>query len=376
MSNNEAEDLVLSVKKLAEREIPRFQSEEYYNKIPLDLFRIFAEFGLAGLNISEEFGGIAASPVTAAEILEEIAAVDLGPAIFISVHSMVCGLIERFGNLDQKRRFLPRLAEGKMLAAFALTEPNAGSDASNLQLQAVKSAANYELSGEKCYISSAGWAGLYLVFGRTAPGEGGKGISAFLVEAPLPGLSISAPERKMGCELSPIASMHFEKALVSAENLLGEEGGGYKVALGGLAGGRINIAACANGISRTALQRALAYVRERKQFNKAIFDFQGVQFMLADMAMKLQAGRAVTAQAANCLMQDPKSKQNRLLPSIAKCLATDNAMAITTDAVQLLGGAGYIKDYQVEKLMRDAKMLQIVEGTNQVQRMVIARELS
>ncbi|MCB0311237.1 MAG: acyl-CoA dehydrogenase family protein, partial [Bdellovibrionales bacterium] len=291
-------------------------------------------------------------------------------------HNMACELIERFGTSAQQGRYLTRLASGELLAAFGLTEPGAGSNASALKTHASRRGDNFILNGEKCYITSAGWAGVYLVFARTLEGSAGKdGISAFLVDDDCSGLSISPAEKKMGAELSPIASLTFNEAQVPAGQLLGELHKGYQIALSGLARGRIGIAAIANGIASAAIKLAMKHLSERMQFEQRLIEFQGLQFMLADMQTSLEAAQLLTWQAAHTLESFPKSPLNRRYPSHAKLFATDSAMRITTDAVQLLGGAGYIKEYGAEKLMRDAKMLQIVEGTNQIQRLVIAREL-
>ncbi|MBN8549090.1 MAG: acyl-CoA dehydrogenase family protein [Deltaproteobacteria bacterium] len=373
--SKELQEMRESVRKLAHKLIPQFRSSEFYNTVPRRLFSSFAELGLAGLSIPEDYDGIAASAATSAAVLEEVAAVDLGPAIFISVHSMVSGIIARGGSEDQKRRYLPKMSSGEFLGAFALTEPSAGSDARNLKSSAKRDGDTFILNGSKCYITSAGWADLYVTFAKTSE-NGEEGISCFIVEANTPGLIISSPEKKMGCELSPIASLTFENMRLAKSQLLGTLHKGYATALGGLAGGRVNIAACANGLSRTAIEKAVAHLNERQQFGSKLMEFQGLQFMLADMQMKYEAARLLTLNAADLLDQATKSPEARMAPSIAKCYATDAAMQITTDAVQLLGGAGYIKDYDVERLMRDAKMLQIVEGTNQIQRMLIARELA
>jgi alkylation response protein AidB-like acyl-CoA dehydrogenase len=330
------------------------------------------------MSIPEEFGGIDASAATTAAVFETMARFDAGPAIFISVHAMVAGLINRCASNDQKHEYLPRLASGELLAAFALTEPHAGSDAQALSTEARTVSGGFSLKGSKCYITSAGFADLYLVFAKTSA-DGHSGISAFLVPSSTAGLTIGKPEKKMGAELSPIASLFFDDAFVPNSCLVGPLHEGFKVALSGLAGGRVNIAACANGLSRAALDAATAHIKERHQFGKPLAEFQGLQFMLADMYQKLQAARLLTEQAANELdaqrRGDTKGINTKLSSSVSKCFATDAAMSITTDAVQLLGGAGYIKEYAVERYMRDAKMLQIVEGANQIQRMIIAREL-
>jgi alkylation response protein AidB-like acyl-CoA dehydrogenase len=377
MHPQSVDPLVLeTVHRVAAAEIGKYQRPEYYNTVPRELFRALCDAGLGGLSIPEEHGGIQASASTTAAVMEALARYDLGPAIFVSVHAMVSGLLSRFGTKEQKDRYLPAMATGDILAAFALTEPNAGSDAAALSTEARLEGDRYILKGNKCYITSAGFAELYLVFARTQNGKD-SGISAFLVPENTPGMTIGKPEHKMGCELSPIASLFFDQAEVSKDALLGPVNSGFKVALAGLAGGRVNIAACANGLSRSALDIAMNHIRERKQFGKALAEFQGLQFMVADMYSKLEAARLLTYKASGEIDRDRSGEKadTKLSSSVAKCFATDAAMSITTDAVQLLGGAGYIKEYQVERLMREAKMLQIVEGANQVQRMIIAREL-
>lgn len=372
----ETSEICGSVRKLMTRLIPQFRAPEHLNTVPRKLFSALAELGLAGLSIPEQFGGIEASSSLCAAVMEELAAEDLGPAVFCSVHSMVAGILVRHANEEQKTRYLPKMATGEFLGAFALTEPSAGSDARSLKTHARREGDTYVLNGEKCYITSAGWADLYVVFARTQAGTDSNGISCFIVEAKTPGLVVSSPEKKMGCELSPIASLTFQDMKVPASQLLGIEHKAYSTALSGLAGGRVNIAACANGLSRSAIEKATRHLSERSQFGSKLIEFQGLQFMLADMQMKYEAARLLVMSAAAALDAKDSSSRARMAPSIAKCFATDSAMSITTDAVQLLGGAGYIREYEVERLMRDAKMLQIVEGTNQIQRMLIAREMA
>lgn len=376
MSATTPDALVLeTIERVCRSEIAKYQNEQFCNTVPRPLFRAFSDAGVAGLSVPESLGGIAASASTCAAAFELISRYDLGPAIFLSVHAMVCGLIGRFGTKEQKEDLLPRLASGELLGAFALTEPGAGSDAQSLTTEAAIVSGGYSLKGSKCYITSAGYADLYVVFARTTDAAG-SGISAFLVPASAKGMSIGSPEKKMGCELSPIASLFFDEALIPASALLGPLHQGFKVALSGLAGGRVNIAACANGLASAALDVAVRHLRERKQFGKALAEFQGLQFMVADMHTRLEAARLLTHKAAQDLDTPAASASStRLSSSVAKCFATDAAMSITTDAVQLLGGAGYIKEYAVERLMREAKMLQIVEGANQIQRMIIAREI-
>lgn len=374
---NEIETTLQSIRKIAEAEIPNYKTDKHYNTVPMELFKVLSEQGISGLNIDSEYFGCKHSALLTARVMEELARVDSGVAIFISVHLMVSGIINGFGNENQKKEILPKLASGKALGAFALTEPQAGSDASSIKTRAKKKGKSWVLNGEKCYITSAGFADIYIVFAVNEDLDDNSGkdkMLAFLVDAKVKGLTISNPEKKMGAELSPIASMTFNNVEVSDSSLLGEENKGYKIALSGLAGGRINIAAIACGISDSAILKAKEYLKERKQFGKTIDNFQGLQFILADMAMNYEASRQLYLFAANTLDNDPKSNLNKLYPAYAKCFSTDACMKITTDAVQLLGGAGYIKEYGVEELMRAAKMLQIVEGTNQIQRSIIAKE--
>jgi alkylation response protein AidB-like acyl-CoA dehydrogenase len=372
-TNTEQQAMIESVRKLSLKEIPRYKNERYYNTLPRELFSSFAALGICGLSVSQKYGGLEAGHLTSALLMEEISAVDLAPAIFISVHNMVSGLIEGFGDTNQKEKFLQRLSCGELLGAYALTEPQAGSDAANLKTSAKKTEQGYLLNGEKCYISSAGFCDLYLVFARTSSeANRGKGISAFLVEADLAGISVSSPEKKMGCELSPISSVSFNNVALPADSLLGDLDDGYRIALSGLSGGRLSISACANGLSREAINIALAHLKQRQQFGRTLFEISALQSILADMKIKYEASKLLTIQAGKSLDNDVASDESRLYSSIAKCHNSDAAMSITTDAVQLLGGAGYISDYRVEQLMRDAKMLQIVEGTNQIQRRVIA----
>lgn len=379
MTNTSDQNLILeTVERLCQTEIPNYQSEAHYNTVPRKLFQSLCDVGLGGLSIPEDFGGIAASATTTAAIFDTISRFDVGPAVFLSVHTMVTGLISRCGNSSQKKEILPRMASGEILGAFALTEPQAGSDARSISTEARKTEGGFLLKGNKCYITSAGFADLYLVFAQTKS-DSTSAISAFLVPGDTKGLSIGKPEKKMGAELSPIASLFFEDAFVPDSALLGTIHEGFTVATSGLASGRVNIAACANGLSDSALRIACKHLRERSQFGHPLAEFQGLQFMVADMHQRLQAARLLTQEAAEDLdatrAQAGASANVKLSSSTAKCFATDAAMSITTDAVQLLGGAGYIRDYTVERLMRDAKMLQIVEGANQIQRIIIAREI-
>lgn len=380
MNTVEPDQLIVeTVTRLCTEEFPKYQNDTHYNTVPKALLAALGAIGLGGLSVPEEYGGLSTSATTAAKVFETMAQVDVGPAIFISVHTMVSGLVTRFGTTEQKETLLPKLATGEILGAFALTEPHAGSDAQALTTEARRVEGGFSLRGSKCYITSAGFADLYIVFARTLTSRNESSISAFLVPSSTHGLSVGKPEKKMGAELSPIASLFFEDAFIPDSALLGELHSGFKVALSGLAGGRVNIAACANGVSRAAINTAISYMKERKQFGKPLAEFQGLQFMLADMHQRLRAAQLLTEKAAYELdlnrSQESAIANVKLSSSVAKCFATDAAMSITTDAVQLLGGAGYIREYAVERYMRDAKMLQIVEGANQIQRMIIAKEL-
>lgn len=371
--------IVETVERLSRDEFHKYQNDSFYNTVPKALVKSIGAIGLGGLAIPEEYGGLDSSALTTAKVFETMARFDSGPAIFVSVHAMVSGLITRFGTTTQKGALLPQLATCSLLGAFALTEPHAGSDARALSTEARRVDGGFCLKGSKCYITSAGFADIYIVFAKVITPEKTSEVSAFIVPSDTKGLTIGKPERKMGAELSPIASIFLDDAFVPESALLGDLHGGFKAALSGLAGGRVNIAACANGISRAAIDAATVHIKERKQFGKALAEFQGLQFMLADMYQRLRAAVLLTEHAAyelDLLRAGSATAANiRLSSSTAKCFATDAAMSITTDAVQLLGGAGYIKEYAVERYMRDAKMLQIVEGANQIQRMIIAKEL-
>lgn len=339
-----------------------------------EIFDLMAKSGLTGAAISEALGGTAMSSLATSSIIFELSRVQLGPAIYLSVHYMVSRLIETWDRAGRHHPTLRDLAAGKSLGAFCLTEATAGSDAAALKTQATKLTDGYRIDGEKIYITSAGHADVYLVFARTG-GEGKEGISAFVVAKDTPGISFGAHERKMGCEGAPIASIRFDNCIVPQSALLGDEGAGYKIALSGLSAGRISIGAAACGLASASLELATRYASERRQFGSAIAEFQGIQFMLADMYLRLRPALLLVRDAAHKLDRKAPGGEERLVSSAAKCFATDAAMFVTTEAVQIFGGAGYLKDYQVERFMRDAKMLQIVEGTNQIQRSLIARSI-
>lgn len=332
-----------------------------------DLFEKFKQIGIFGLSVSEDSDGTNQSNLSIANCIYAISQAQLSPAIYISVHLMVSKLIEKFSNKNSL--LISELASGQKLAAFCLTESSAGSDAQALQTKVTKSGNDYIINGEKIYITSAGIADVYLVFAKDDESK----ISAFIVNKENPGLSFGSEEKKMGAEGSPISSVVFDNCKVKSEDLLGQAGEGFKIALSGLNSGRINIAAAACGISYRAIEIAKEHLNNRKQFGQSLSQFQGLQFMIAEMETKLKASILLTIDAAKDLDKNPNTK-SRSGASMAKYFSTESAMKICTDSVQILGGAGYLRDYGVEQLMRNAKMLEIVEGTNQIQKLLIAKE--
>jgi acyl-CoA dehydrogenase len=343
------------------------------DEFPRDVIREMAKLGIMGLPIPEAWGGVGADFVSYINAIEEIAYASATVGVILAVHTSVGTFpILYFGTEEQKQKYLPKLASGEWLAAFALTEPNAGSDASSIRTRAVKDGDSYVLNGSKIFITNAGEADVYCVFAVTNPHQRSHGISAFLVDKDTPGFKIGKKEKKMGLHGSSTCELLFEDARVPAANLLGMEGGGFTIAMRLLDGGRIGIAAQALGIAKAAFDAANEYVHTRKQFGHEIFDFQGVQFMLADMATKIEAANWLVYNAA---VRKEKGLECSKQASMAKVFASDTAMQVTTDAVQLFGGYGYMHEFNVERYMRDAKITQIYEGSNQIQRIVIARNL-
>ncbi|HZC04329.1 MAG TPA: acyl-CoA dehydrogenase family protein [Ktedonobacterales bacterium] len=357
----------------AQREIaPHADMWDEEHHFPREVLRPMAELGLAGLLTPEEYGGSALPRLIGALIYEQLAQADMATAVWLSVHNMVAGLIATFGDDAQKRRWLPRMASGEALGAFSLSEAHAGSDANALRATAQRDGDDYVLNGSKYWVTSAGEADIYAVMLRTDAEAGSKGVSTFIVERDIPGFSIGKLERKMGLRSSPTGELIFENCRVPAANRLGAEGQGLKIALSSLNGGRVNIGAIAVGVAQAALDVATRYAGERIAFGKPLGAFEGIQFMLADMAMKTQASRLLVYEAA---WKVDNGEPSVTAAAMAKCFATDTAMAVTTDAVQTLGGAGYVRDWPTERYMRDAKVGQIFEGANQIQRIVIARGL-
>ena len=343
--------------------------EERYDRA---LFTRMGELGLTAIPYPEELGGAGLSYFAWVLACEEIAAADMGMAVSLAVHVLAQLCIFSFGTDEQKARLLPPMTAGTQLGAFALTEPGAGSDAAALSLSARRTSDGYALSGTKVWITNAGEADQYVVFATVDKSRGAEGVTAFAVARDTPGFRVGSHERKMGIRDSPAAELVFEEALVAEANRLGAEGEGLKVALGSLASGRISIAAACTGLARAALEHATRYATQRTQFGRPIAEQEMVQAMLADAAVAVDASRLLTWRAAR--LRDAGGQINAA-SSMAKMFASDTAMRVATDAVQIYGGAGYSRDNPVERFMRDAKGAQIYEGTNQVQRLIIAQQL-
>jgi alkylation response protein AidB-like acyl-CoA dehydrogenase len=344
---------------------------EERGEFPRDVLRTLGRAGLLGLPYPEEFGGGGQPYETYLQVLEVLAGRWLAVAEAVSVHTLACYPVAAYGSDGQRKRFLPDLVGGELLGAYCLSEPQGGSDAASLATRATLDGDEYVVRGTKAWITHAGVADVYNIFCRTG-GPGAEGISCLLADAGTPGITAHARERTMGLRSSPVAQLSFDDARVPADRLIGEAGGGFRIAMTALDSGRLGIAACAVGLAQAALDYAVGYGREREQFGRRLTELQGVGFMLADMATKISAARALTLHAAR--LRD-HGQPYGVEAAQAKLFASDVAMAVTTDAVQVLGGYGYVSDHPVERYMREAKALQIVEGTNQIQRMVIARSL-
>ena len=339
---------------------------------PVETLREAAALGFGAITIDPEFGGSGLTRLDAALVFEELAGACPSTAAYISIHNMVAGMIGRFGNDAQRAEQLPKLATMEAFASYCLTEPNAGSDAASLTTRAERRGDAYVLNGAKAFISGGGRADLYLVMARTG-GEGAGGISAFIVQNGTPGLSFGAQEEKLGWHSQPTAAVLFDDCEVPAQNRVGEEGIGFKVAMAGLDGGRLNIGACSLGAGAAALRIATDYVRERQQFGRPLASFQSVKFKLADMATALEAARLLLHKAA-CAV-DAREPDATALAAMAKRLATDTGFEVVNEALQLHGGYGYLRDYPLERFLRDLRVHQILEGTNEIMRVIIARHL-
>jgi alkylation response protein AidB-like acyl-CoA dehydrogenase len=339
---------------------------------PVDVLREAAELGMAAIYCRDDVGGSGLRRLDGVRIFEQLAIADPTTAAFLSIHNMCAWMIDTFGTDEQRKEWIPRLAPMDVIASYCLTEPGAGSDAGGLSTRAVKQGGDYVLDGVKQFISGAGASDLYLVMART--GEGGPGgISAFMVEKGAPGLSFGANEKKMGWRTQPTRQVIMEGVRVPAANLVGAEGDGFKIAMAGLDGGRLNIGACSIGGGQAALDKAIAYMRERKAFGRRIADFQALQFRVADIATSLETARSMLWRAVSAL--DEKSPEATRLCAMAKRVATDAGFNAANDALQLFGGYGYLADYGVEKLVRDLRVHQILEGTNEIMRVIVARGL-
>ena len=356
-----------------ERVAPRAAEIDRTAEFPWDLVRAMGKMGLLGVCLPEEYGGAGQSFVLFAMIVEELCKACATTGLIMDVNISLCAEpILLFGNEEQKKRFLTPLASGEKLGALAITEPEAGSDAAGIKTTAVRDGDQYVLNGTKIFTTNGGVADIYVCTAVTDPGAGHKGITDFVVEKGMPGLSFGEPLHKLGICGSATTEVHFDNVRVPVANRLGEEGMGFKITMDTLDGGRIGIAAQAVGIAQSALDDAVAYITQRKQFGQRIADFEAVQFMVADMATQIEAARLLTLQAAELREKRiPCARES----SMAKLFAGDMAMRVTIDALQLFGGYGYIKEYPAERHMRDAKITQIYEGTQQIQRLVIARSI-
>ena len=372
LPTDEATDLVRLVRELADKELhPRAAEAEATETFPRDMFTLLGRAGILGLPYPEEYGGGGQPYEVYLQVLEELARVWATIGVGVSVHALSCfGLVTR-GTEEQKQRWLPDLLGGELLGGYCLSEAHAGSDPAAMRTTASRDGDHYVIDGTKAWVTHGGHADFYKVMARTSDER--NGISCFLVPADTEGVVADPPERKMGLTGSTTATVRFERARVPADRLLGDEGDGLKIALAGLDSGRLGIAAVATGLAQAALDDAVAYAKTRETFGQRIIDHQGLAFVLADMAAAVGSARATYLAAARLRDQGlPFSTE----ASIAKMVATDNAMKVTTDAVQVYGGYGYTRDFPVERYMREAKVMQIFEGTNQIQRMVIGRALA
>jgi alkylation response protein AidB-like acyl-CoA dehydrogenase len=372
LPTDEAADLIVLARDIADKVLtPIVDAHEKAESYPEGVFPQLGAAGLLSLPQPPEWGGGGQPFQVYLQVLEEIAARWAAIAVAVSVHSLACHPLLAFGSDEQKQRWLPGMLSGEQIGAYSLSEPQAGSDAAALRCSAKRSDDGYVLNGSKSWITHGGRADFYTLFART--GDGSRGISCFLVPAGLPGLSFGKPEEKMGLHAVPTTSAFYDHARIDADRLIGEEGQGLQIAFSALDSGRLGIAAVAVGLAQAALDEATAYANERTTFGRKIIDHQGLGFVLADMAAAVTSARATYLDAAR---RRDAGRPYSTQASVAKLIATDAAMKVTTDAVQVFGGVGYTRDYRVERYMREAKIMQIFEGTNQIQRLVIARALA
>ncbi|MBC7594898.1 MAG: acyl-CoA dehydrogenase family protein [Kineosporiaceae bacterium] len=373
MPTDESADLIELVREISAKELaPKVVEAERTETFPRDVFRTLGRAGLLSLPYPEEYGGGGQPYEVYLQVLEEIGSVWASVGVGASVHALSCFGLFTVGTDEQKNNWLPGMLSGEQLGAYCLSEAHAGSDPAAMRTKAVRDGDFYVINGAKAWTTHGGQADFYKVMARTSD-DGARGISCFLVPADTEGLESDPPEGKMGLTGSHTTTMRFDNVRISADRLLGKEGQGLKIALAGLDAGRLGIAAVATGLAQGALDAAVAYAKERQTFGKAIIDHQGLGFLLADMAAAVESARATYLAAAR--LKDAGRPYSRLA-SIAKLIATDNAMKVTTDAVQVVGGYGYTGDFPVERVMREAKVMQIFEGTNQIQRLVISRDLA
>ncbi|PRW63713.1 acyl-CoA dehydrogenase family protein [Actinopolyspora mortivallis] len=371
LATQEATDLIALTREIARRELAPAAAEAEENEtFPREKFELLGKAGLLGLPYPEEYGGANQPYEVYLQVLEEISSAWMTVGVGLSVHTMSCYPLAEFGTAEQRERWLGEMIGGGTLGGYALSEPHAGSDAASLRTRAEPDGrGNYAVSGTKCWITHGGVADFYTLMARTSE----EGIGCLLVDGRAPGLSAGAPERKMGLTASPTTELVLDGVPVAGDRLIGEPDRGLSIALRALDSGRLGIAACAVGLAQAALDLAVDYAKQRSQFGRPIIRFQGVEFLLADMEAAVQSARATYLDAAR--RRDAGRSFGRQA-AVAKLLATDAAMKVTTDAVQVLGGVGYTRDFPAERYMREAKVLQIFEGTNQIQRMVIGRELA
>src|SRR5215468_9337054 len=341
-------------------------------EFPIEALRRAAELGFAGIYVGEEFAGSGLGRLDATLIFEELAAACVSTAAYLSIHNMAAWMIDRFGTREQRARFLPKLMNMAHFASYCLTEPGSGSDAAALATRAVKDGAEYVLNGTKAFISGGGVSDVYVTMVRTGA-AGAKGITCLVIEKDAPGLSFGKQEKKLGWNTQPTAMVIFEGCRVPVANRLGEEGDGFKIAMAGLDGGRLNISACSLGGARASLEAARRYMGERTQFGKKLAEFQALQFRLADMATELDAARLMVWRAAQSL--ERADSDATLHCAMAKRFATDAGFAVCNEALQLHGGYGYLKDFPIERYLRDLRVHQILEGTNEIMRVIISRRL-
>ena len=339
---------------------------------PVDTLKEMAGLGFAGIYLQEEHGGSGLSRFDAALIFEALSGGCTSTAAYMTIHNMASWMIDSFGSAEQRAKYLPRLTSMEWIASYCLTEPDSGSDAGAMRSRALRDGDHYVLNGSKAFISGSGVSDIYVAMVRTGD-EGAKGVSCFIIEKGTPGLSFGANEKKMGWNNQPTAQVIFEDCRVPVENRIGEEGEGFKFAMMGLDGGRLNIAACSLGTAQRAFDMALEYAKTREQFGQSIAEFQAIQFKLADMATDLEAARLMLYEAAKTLDEGKAEKTRK--SAMAKRFVTDTCFNVANEALQIHGGYGYLQDYEIERMVRDLRVHQILEGTNEIMRMIIARDL-